>query len=364
MSAFLLREAVAADNPALLRLLGVPQPSRGIWMTFERAPDYFHSVAVTHERPHVLVAERRADGEIVGVASVGSRRLFVNGRVQDVRYGSDLRIATGQQGSRLMIYIARAVRELLQEQGWYQAIILEENQRTRAVLEGARVGMPRYRPHVGITTWTLSSRQRRAATSLQARIASLADVPAMNAFLARMADHYQFLPVYDFAAIAAGHGYFKGLGIEDFLLVSDTGGLRGMVALWNQKSFKQTRVVAYDRLMAWVRPFYNAWAVLSGGFRLPPAGDAFDYRVLHSLLTAPKDREAMDALLDAAWDTGRQRGAAALTLTLADSDPRAAALARFRSVRLRGRHYTVAFNDAAHPHLDPLRIPFFECGRL
>lgn len=370
MTGFRLREARPEDNPGLLRLLGVAQPSRGVLLTFERAPDYFHSVAVTHETPQVLVAERRDNGEIVGVASVGSRRLFVNGELQTVRYGSDLRIATEHQGSRLIIYITRAVREILAEQGWYQAIILEENQRTREVLEGARAGLPLYRPHVGLETWTLSGRRRKATAplGLSLRKAQSADIPAMNAFVQKMAKHYQFLPAYDFADLERGAAYYKGLSLDDFLLVSDVNGLRGMVALWNQKSFKQTRVVGYSPLMAWLRPLYNFWARNFGGFVLPDSGDTFNYRVLHSLMTAPDDQSAFDLLLDAAWEESLRRDSGktptALTLSLADSDPRRSALSRFRTISLRGRHYTVAFNDNAHPQLDPSRVPYFECGRL
>ncbi len=372
MSRFLMRDAQAADNAGLLRLLGVAQPSRGLMLTFERAPDYFHSVAVTHEKPKVLVAERSEDGEIVGVASFGTRQLFINGEEQAVRYGSDLRIAAEHQGSRLMIYITRAVREVLKEQGWYQAIILEDNQRTREVLEGARAGLPQYRAHAGLETWTLSGRKRKAAAAkaFSVRKASLDDIPAMNAFLRDMARHYQFLPAYDFSGLLTGAAYFRGLALYDFLLLHDAQGLRGMVALWNQKAFKQTRVVGYNALMTLLRPFYNLWAHSFGGFVLPPAGEAFSYRVLHSLLTAPDDPAAFDALLDAAWDESGRRDVAAgsprtaLTLSLADVDTRRTALSRFRALSLRGRHYTVAFNEAAHPELDSTRIPYFECGRL
>ncbi|MDQ8037018.1 MAG: hypothetical protein REI12_06315 [Pedobacter sp.] len=372
MSSFLMRDAQASDNAGLLRLLGVAQPSRGLMLTFERAPDYFHSVSVTHEKPQVLVAERKGDGEIVGVASFGTRQLFINGEEQAVRYGSDLRIAAEHQGSRLMIYITRAVREVLQEKGWYQAIILEDNQRTREVLEGARAGLPQYRAHTGLETWTLSGRKLKAAlaSGLSARKATADDIPAMNAFLRRMAAHYQFLPAYDFSGLVQDQPYFRGLALDDFLLITDAEGIRGMVALWNQKAFKQTRVVAYNALMAFLRPFYNLWARSFGGFVLPPAGEAFSYRVLHSLLSAPDDLAAFDALLDAAWEESGKRDVAAgcartaLTLSLADSDPRRTVLSRFRALSLRGRHYTVAFNAAAHPELDSTRIPYFECGRL
>ncbi|MGH8493821.1 MAG: GNAT family N-acetyltransferase [Moraxellaceae bacterium] len=380
MSGFVMREAQAADNAGLLRLLGVAQPSRGVMLTFERAPDYFHSVAVTHEKPHILVAESRKSGEIVGVASFGTRQLFINGTEQAVRYGSDLRIAAEHQGSRLIIYITRAVREVLQEQGWYQAIILEDNQRTREVLEGARAGLPQYRANTGLETWTLSGRKRKAEpaslSGLAVRRAAPDDIPGMNRFLRDMAAHYQFLPAYDFSSLLQDVPYFRGLTLDDFLLVHEGETLRGMVALWNQKAFKQTRVVGYNALMTLLRPFYNVWARHFGGFVLPPAGGTFSYRVLHSLLTAPQDGAAFEALLDAAWEESLRRDAGqsttktttqsttALTLTLADNDPRRSLLARFRSLSLRGRHYTVAFNEAAHPELDSTRIPYFECGRL
>lgn len=366
MSTFAVRAARPDDNVAMLRLLRVAQPSHGVLLTFERTPDYFHSVAVTHEVPDIMVAERSSDGEIVGVASMGSREVYINGEVQQVRYGSDLRIAVEHQGSRLMMYIVRAVRERLQEKGWYQAVILEENQRTREVLEGGRAGLPNYRPHVGIETWTLTGRRHATAPAPGLRVhkAALTDIPAMNAFVRDMAAHYQLLPVYDFSALIAGSPYFKGLTLDDFLLVSDDSGLRGLVGLWNQKAFKQTRVVGYSRLIALLRPFYNFWGRIFGGFILPARGEVFDYRVLHSPLTAPDDSAAFDVLLDAAWQEGVERGCRALTITLADTDPRRPAFARFRALSLRGRHYTVAFNEAAHPEFDSTRIPFFECGRL
>ncbi|MDP2228448.1 MAG: hypothetical protein Q8J78_13335 [Moraxellaceae bacterium] len=376
MSTFAVRAANAADNAGLLRLLGVPQPSKGVQLAFERAPDYFHSAGVMHEDLDVLVAERESDGAIVGMGSMGWRDLYVNGERQRVRYAADLRVAEECQGTRLILYMNRGVRERIGDVGWYQSVILEENERSRQTLEGSRAGLPVYRPHVGIETWTMTGRRHRATgtSALATRTATAADIPAMNAFVQSLAAHYQFLPAYDFSALAlstvaaseqaSANPYYKGLTLDDFLLVSDANGLRGLVGLWNQKAFKQTRIVGYHPLLAFARPLYNVWARLFGGLILPPQGGVLDYQVLHSPLTRPDDREAFDALLDAAWDSPRRRDGAALVLTLSDPDPRCAAMARFRALSLRGRHYLVAFNEAAHPVLEPERIPYFECGRL
>lgn len=366
MSRFAVRAATPADNDGLLRLLAVPQPASGALLAFERAPDYFRSAAVMHEELDVLVAEREDDGRVVGMGSMGWRELWLDGVRQRVRYAADLRVAADCQGSRLVLYMNRGVRERIGDSGWYQSVILEDNARSRQTLEGGRAGLPIYRPDTGIETWTLTGRRRRARLpqGLVCRIATPADVPAMNAFAAAQAAHYQFLPAYDFAALAAGHDYYRGLRLEDFLLVCDDQGLRGLVGLWNQKEFKQTRIVGYHPLLAVLRPLYNLWARLAGALVLPPAGGALNYLVLHSPLTRPDDQAAFDALLDAAWEVARARGAGALVLTLSDPDPRRAAMARFRFRSLRGRHYLVAFSDDAHPRLDAGRIPYFECGRL
>lgn len=365
MSRYCVREGRAGDNDGLLRLLAVPQPASGAWLAFERAPDYFRSAAVMHETLDVLVAEREGDNALVGMGSMGWRELWLNGRRERVRYAADLRVAEECQGSRLVFYMNRGVRERLGDSGWYQSVILEGNARSQQTLEGGRAGLPHYRPDVGLETWTVTGRRRAAAPSgLQCRVATLADVPAMNSFVATRAVEYQFLPAYDFAALATGNPYYRGLTLADFLLLTDANGLRGLVGIWDQKSFKQTRIIAYHPLLAMLRPLYNLWAHLSGGLVLPPAGAALNYLVLHSPLTAPDDQVAFDALLDAAWEAVRARGAAAMVLTLSDPDPRRQSLARFRHRALRGRHYLVAFSDAAMPVLDAGLIPYFECGRL
>ena len=66
----------------------------------------------------------------------------------------------------------------------------------------------------------------------------------------------------------------------------------------------------------------------------------------------------------AAWEQTRHRGSRAMTLTLADNDPRQEVMAHFRSLPLRANQYTVAFENAFQPALAGGLIPFYESGRL
>ncbi|MCP5176634.1 MAG: hypothetical protein H6997_03655 [Moraxellaceae bacterium] len=363
MTTFDIRPATAADNHAILGLIGQPQPSNGVNFAFERLPDYFTSAQISHQQPHTLVVERRDNKEVVAMVNMGFREVFVDGQPKQIRYGSDLRIAPEYQGSRVLIYINRAVKDCVQND-WYQSVILEENDKSRSALEGGRAGLPIYRSLGTISTHTITGRKALFTPHKQIRRAQIADIPAMNAFIKQMAEHYQFLPRYDFYQLTHHHPYFNGLNIDDFLVLFDDEQLVGLVGLWNQKNFKQTRVVDYNRTVAMFRPIYNWWSRLTGGFVLPAKGQLVDYIALHSPLTHPKDSDSFRHLLHHAWLEVRQQQKAAMTLTLADTDPRLSVLADFKTIPLTAYQYAVAFKEPLLPILDNQRIPYFESGRL
>lgn len=366
MSAYALRDAAPADDPGILALVGAPQPSTGLTLGFEREPSYFFSARVSHERPEVVVATLREDhDEVVGLFNVGRREVFVNGQRERVPYVGDMRLAPAHQGGRLLLYFNRVLRERLGEDGWYQTVILRENLRSQDTFaQGGRAGLPVYHPCGSVVTTTLTACRLPVLPGLVVRAAGADDVPAMNAFVTRMAAHYQFLPAYDFAGLLRGEAYYRGLAITDFRLVFRDGELVALGGLWAQKDFKQTRVLGYQPAIAALRPFWNLWARWRGGLRLPPPGGLLDYVMVHSPLSAPGDLPAFATLLRALWQELRARGGHAFCLSLADNDPRREVLRHCRGHAITGRHYLATYHDAALPVLEPSRISYFECGRL
>jgi hypothetical protein len=367
MSAYAVRTALPDDDAGILRLVGAPQPSTGLTLGFERAPSYFLSAQVSHESPDVVVATLRDGSDsVVAVVNMGTRQVFVNGEMQAVVYGSDMRIDPAHQGGRLLVYFNRPVKERLGETRWFQTVILKENARSRATFDqGGRAGIPIYFPQQSVVTYTLTGLSPTPVQeTLAVRQARAADVPTMNAFIRAMAAHYQFLPAYDFHGVERGDSYYRGLRLEDFLLVERDGALCALGGLWRQKDFKQTRVLGYQPALAWLRPFYNLWTRWRGGLRLPAPGGTLDYLMAHSALSAPADSDAFAALMTALWQRLRANGGQALCLSLADNDPRRAVLRRFRHHAITGTHYLATYNPACLPVLDASRIAYFECGRL
>lgn len=366
MSAYALRPAGPADDAGILALVGAPQPSTGLTLGFERAPSYFLSAHVSHESPEVVVATaRNGHDDVVGVFNIGRRQVYVNGTCRDVAYVGDMRLAPAHQGGRLLVYFNRILRERLGEGGWYQTVILRENQRSQGTFaQGGRAGLPVYHPHAAVVTSTVTACRLPVAPGLTVRAATAADVPAMNAFVAAMAAHYQFLPAYDFSGVLHGVPYYRDLAIGDFQLVFRDGVLVALGGLWRQKAFKQTRVLAYQPALALLRPFWNLWARWRGGLRLPVAGGLIDYVMAHSPLSAPDDLPAFGTLLAALWRKLQLQGGHALCLSLAENDPRRDVLRHCSQHAITGQHYLATYSDAALPALEPSRISYFECGRL
>ena len=50
----------------------------------------------------------------------------------------------------------------------------------------------------------------------------------------------------------------------------------GAAGIWDQRSFRQTRVHGYSRAIGTFRPLINQWSRLIGGIELPRVGQSLD----------------------------------------------------------------------------------------
>lgn len=69
----------------------------------------------------------------------------------------------------------------------------------------------------------------------------------------------------------------------------------GLYGLWNQKPFKQTRVVQYSLPLKVLKPFYNVYAGIRGVLALPKVNHAFEYLMIHSTLCHPEHIDVFPA---------------------------------------------------------------------
>lgn len=359
MSAF--QAARAADGADILQLFrSTPQHGR-VMLNFEREPDYFRGGQVICEKPEVHIA-RNADGELLMLYGIGSRTMYVNGMPRAVRYAHDLRIAEQARGGRLILRMARYVGGMISPDDLIQTVILSDNNDSMNSVASGRAGLPTYYPCGDIETSLIFRVPRVKQSALTLRPAKLNDLPAMQQFHDQYAPRRQFYPRYRFAGIVDGSPYFNGLKAEDYWLAFDGDDIVGMAALWDQKPFKQTRVVAYPAGLSWLRYLWNFWAVVFGGLHLPAAGGMIRYLMLHSVLIRDDDPKVLRALL-AKMSVGAAQQGAAISAGFLHDDPLRSALHGCRRQTMQSHHFLIGYHGDPRAQLDQ-RPGYIELARL
>ena len=355
------QRATPADSADILSLFrNTPQRGRVV-LNFEREPDYFRGGQVICEDPEIHIA-REKNGTLVMLYGLGWRTLYINGAPRAVRYAHDLRLAEQARGGRMILRMARYVADMIGPDDLMQTVILNENTDSLNSVASGRAGLPTYYPCGDIETSLIFRIRSPANHALQLRQAGVADLPQMQQFHDQYAPSRQFYPRYEFSRVVEGHPYFHGLSLQDYWLAFHGKELVGMAALWDQKSFKQTRVIAYPAGLSGLRHLWNLWARLFGGLHLPAAGGTMRYLMLHSVLIRGNDPAVLRALLAkmSAYAASRQ---AAISAGFFLDDPLRDAVQKCRRQILRSKHYLIGYHNDPRQQLDQ-RPGYIELARL
>jgi hypothetical protein len=376
-NSLITREATLADDQALRELIAVPMTTKGVQISFQREPSYFKASDILYRHKLHVVIEDTENQKNVACYSNGHRPCYVDKAVQNVRYASDLRVDPNYRGKSLVKILGAHVKQTLHEPDFSQMIIFNDNYAARAAIQTGKTGIPDYYDEGLIETLTLThlgtkrevktflDKTRQLETgSIHSRVAQPEDIPAMNAFIAAMAQHYNFIPAYNFEELQTGHHYFTGLQLSDFQLYFQNEKLVGMFGLWDQHSLKQTKILHYSPLIGVFRPVYNLLTKITKAMPLPKLGDSLKYHVLHSLLSHPQHLGLHHLMLEDAYQLSKQKGVGVVSFTLSHQDPRYQLNQFYKGERLTGMHGFISFAGDPRPNFDKNLIPYLEVGRI
>lgn len=364
---YVLRFGVEQDNPQLLALITESMPSNGMLLSYERQPSYFQATRAQYNTPEVLVIlhEERPD-QIIAMMNLGWKEYWINGEVGKIRYVSDLRIKRAARGKRAIEVFMEFVYSHYGPEMIFHSVILEDNAVARAVMQQEQKGFPKPYFFDAITTYMVSkvpvvNGQRYHLEGMHAGNVELA-----NAFMRKMGQYYNFLPTYDFRELTLGdHPFWHAMKIEDFYLVRDQDEqILGIFGLWNQKSFKQTKVLSYSKMMKLTRPLYNAYASIIKEIRLPNEGEAFDYMMAHSMICHPEAVDVMHYMLSQALQKVRAMGKTTFGVTVPEKDPRKKILDRCRAHKMKAIHTMHSYAAKPYELMDRSKVSYFEVGRI
>ncbi|MES2178361.1 MAG: hypothetical protein V4550_10935 [Gemmatimonadota bacterium] len=325
-----VRDARAEDNAALIALAASCPMVGEMTMCMERTPDFFTLSELEGSGCRVGVAEL-SDG-VVGCIMAAERSTYVDGRVMPTAYVGDLKVDPRHRGGAAADSLIAFARDACGEFGGRHTpiigTVLAGNKAMERRSAGPR-GLPILDPLAVLKVYAIPFLWRRSSSvsGLRVEPARDDDIPEMAELWLRHAPERQFAPVLDAASLRAFVDRAPGLAIHDYLVARRSDGrIVGFMALWDQRAFKQLRVLDYSRRLTMARRVVNMVSPMVGNAPLPPAGAIL--RTLTALhLCAPEaDASVLRALLLHAYDTRRGTGPLFFTLALDRRDPRGMSL--------------------------------------
>ncbi|MDO9291532.1 MAG: hypothetical protein Q7U09_08110 [Hydrogenophaga sp.] len=364
--AITVRLGTPADNAKMQNLITKITMPGLAQMCFQRAPDFFVGAQVIGDEFVLTVADDDERPDVLaGLTVVSGRELYISGQKRRVYYSGDTRVDPfyRRRGIASNLFIEqkkfRSTTDLL------QGIVLKEN---TAPLDAAAktadgVLFDYWISHAIETSFIFVRKIKpRIPAGVQIRAATASDVPAMQAFFDVEAPRRNGYPVYDFAKLLAGDPYYAGLSIGDFALATRDGAIIGFLAGWNQKAYKQTRIVGFKPIIQLLRPIYNLYVSITGGFKLPAVGGELNYLSLYNILVAKDDKAVFQGLID--WIMAHQgQKYDALAVGITHGDPLEDVPRSYKRQKLFSSHFWLSYGEDPRPGIDN-RPLYVELGRL
>jgi len=357
------RKARREDDQCIRSLLRNNDMDSWVRMSIEREPSFFMGENMMGESMAVLARCSNPPHEVVGMYSMAAHRAHINGSPSDTGYMGALRVNPGYRHKLRILKngfaSARALSGIAKLPLFTS--LASENHAARRLLEANLRGMPDYTPIGELESLGISTAHGKNAGLLRA--AQPKDIPALVEFFNRHAAAYQFSPVLDEQWLRNLSGNF-GLQLSDFLLLEDGSTLRGCIAVWDQRAFKQVVPRGYRFPLNVLRSLYNLYAGLSGHLVLPRVDHQLEQAFLSFLALDAQATDSLTLLIKEALFHARQKGVKAGVLGLSVENPLYhRTRANFHASVYRSCIETIAWPDSPELHLDA-RPPQPEIGLL
>lgn len=241
-------------------------------VSLAREPSFFLAESLWPDCIVVIVRDCARRNRAAGMYDIGLLPVHINGRAETAGYLGGLRIANDYRNKLRFVRAGFDSIAVLGDEktaglnSWFTSIAEENVVATRLLTAGV-ARLPRYLDAGAMQTLAISARQGVRHDLL--RPATPDDIPELVSFYNRQAGRYNYSPVLTEDWLAS---LSRSLAGNDFLLLIEDQTIRGCLALWDQRSMKQTVIQGYRFPLNLYRVPYNVYARLRRGVELPPPG--------------------------------------------------------------------------------------------
>ena len=361
MSKFIAKLATNEDDKLLRDCLRNSEIEGSISVAFETAPSFFDAVSIQGDESQIITVKSKEEIAGFGVRSI--KPMYFNGQPINLGYLSGLR---GNQKFRNHVFLARGFKllaELDQDNKvpFYITTIIEDNIKAKKILESGRAGLPTYSPIDILSTFLIKPRKRKKKHNvIKGNQISLEEIVT---FLNQEGSKKQFTPYYYESDFSSAR--LRGLRHEDFYVAIDNSEIIGVVAKWDQKSFKQTRVTGYSKSIRIARRLTNSLARFTNIPYLPNPGKLLNYFYAAFPTTKNNNPEILDSLLSEISSDANNTNYNYFSIGLTQSDPLTKTAKSLSSREYRAKVYAVTFDrkNTRVPELNSL-VPYLELATL
>jgi ribosomal protein S18 acetylase RimI-like enzyme len=363
---FTIEAACTEDSKEILKIIECDYFPGRISLLYTRRPDALASLLQEGEHVEVIVCRDKQGNKIAGFGAFRLSDMYINGRVQRVAYlfGLKVRPEYRRGFANIIPAVYNQVHERVSRQKVDMVIttILEENQIAQKLLTKAHRNMPTYRPlgeYIVHGLKTVKTRKPDLPKHLSFRLLRMDEWPAAMRFLEEQGRTQQFYP----ALRVAGTLDKPAFPQNDFYILWDSS-VRAIVACgacWDQRAYKQYRVMGYQGAGQWLRALSPVLPWL--GFpSLPTPGTDLNFFTLSFWAVAHEAPEYFHGLIQGIAHARPEY--AFFLLGMERSRKLRRELQRWRHLEYSSRLYQVTWNNEPSVALDSARDIYLECGNL
>jgi GNAT superfamily N-acetyltransferase len=332
---FVVRDASELDAPRLLELMKASTVANGVRWSIEPGQDPFATLRAESDGWTVALAEDD-NGQVLGVVSVASRRVFVGGRPRRSCYVTNLKVLPQHRGRGIGDALCWHALELCRRAGGDSVPILMVircgNAKMRGRVAGPR-GLPKLTRFANVEIHSVPARRAaalRLERPIEGRAARPEDLEEMAALSTSIASERQFAQAFDAAGLARWIEQAPGLTLADYMIARSGGRIIGWVGWWDEATVRVVRIAGYTLAGTVRRAIQDTAARLMGANRPAGVGARIGcVRAVH--VCVPRGRPDVLRALIIAGARSRAHDCSWLKIALDERDPLAPALRGLRT---------------------------------
>lgn len=371
MSNYIFRLAEENDESELRDILK-SNPlcvTREICMAFQKNPNFFYASKIGSRLTQVIIVKYRRNSKIAGLGVRSIISTYINGKVCNIGYLGNLRAVSNYRNPTLLSRGHRYLKTLHQDKKVpiYITTILEGNIYAKNLLTSQRAGLPAYYDFgtYHCVSISLLGKKKKISGDFEIKRGSTKKLDEILECMQRNGSQKQFYPFYTKEDFISNDGILRDFRIEDFYIALKNDKVVGVIAKWDQTSFKQAIVTAYKGKIKILKPFYNLTAKVLRCSPLPKPNSQLHYFYVCFIAIDYNDLQIFKELLKAIYNDTLDAGYSCFLVGLHSKDPLLEAMREYHYITCKSRLYVVCWQDGEFflKILDD-RIPYLEISML